>query len=556
MMDRPMSGLGKSLAVTAVAFALVGVGSQALADEPTDKKPVDERATPAASPPPSAPVEGAAAGAQAGAAPQAGVSPPGPRAGDAGLEAVKPLAGPATPSGEAGPGPRTESGGGEEAAASWFARAPLALSIGQGEKKWTMTFYGFVEADFIVDSTRSYGDSIGASLVARSDTYAGTVGRTQFSIRNTRIGMMLESPVIGGVKPSAVIEADFSGNQPIEPGKTSEATAFASPILRLRNAYVRLQNDYVDVLAGQTYDVFGWQNYFFPCSIEFLGLPNQLFSRNVQLKLSHTFNATGALSVDVAASAVRPAQQDSMVPDINGGVRFGVNKWKGISTPGNTGTVVLPASIGVSGTLRQFKVNAFTPPPVQTSNSVMGWGLSVDALVPVIPASSANDRGNSLTLIGSFVTGAGIGDLITATGGAEFPTLPNPAQANPPPLYNGDIDHGIVSFDTQGVLRTIDWQAFKVGVQYYFPPTGRLILSANYTQARSSNMAKLFPKGGAEIELLGRVASWSQYADVNVFFDVTPAARIGVSGQYTSVEYLDGDKPHNLRAMGQALYAF
>jgi hypothetical protein len=245
-----------------------------------------------------------------------------------------------------------------------------------------------------------------------------------------------------------------------------------------------------------------------------------------------------------------------MVPDVNGGLRFSVNKWKGISTPGNTGTVAIPASIGVSGTVRQFKVNAFTPPPVQSSNSVMGWGLSVDALVPIISASSANDRGNRLTLIGSFVTGTGIGDLVTAIGGASFPTLPNPAQANPAPLYNGDIDNGIVSFDTQGVLRTIDWQAFKVGVQYYFPPSGRLILSANYTQAHSNNMAKLFPKGGAEIELLGRVADWSQYADVNLFWDVTPAVRVGVSGQYTSVEYLDGNKPHNLRAMGQALYAF
>lgn len=556
MMDRPMSGPRKSLAVTAAAFALIGVSSRALADQPSDKKPVDERADPATSAPPQAPLEGSASGAQAGSAPQVGEAPPGPRAADAGGEAAKPQAVAASQPLEAAPGPRAASAGGEAAPASWFARAPLAISVGQDEKKWTLTFYGFVEADFIVDSTRSYSDAIGGSLVARSDTYAGTVGRTQFSIRNTRIGMMLESPVIGGVKPSAVIEVDFSGNQPIQAGITSEATAFTSPILRLRNAYVKLQNDYVDVIAGQTYDVFGWQNYFFPCSIEYLGLPNQVFSRNAQLRLSHTFNATGALSVDVAASGTRPAQQDSMVPDVNGGLRFSVNRWKGISTPGNTGTVALPASIGVSGTLRQFKVNAFTPPPVQSSNSAMGWGLSVDALVPIIPASSAGDRGNRLTLTGSFVTGTGIGDLITAGGGASFPTLPNPAQANPAPLYNGDIDNGIVSFDTQGVLHPIDWQAFKVGVQYYFPPTGRLILSANYTQAHSSNMAKLFPKGGAEIELLGRVADWSQYVDVNLFWDATPAARIGVSGQYTSVEYLDGDKPHNLRAMAQALYAF
>jgi hypothetical protein len=475
-----------------------------------------------------------------------------PPAVNAGVEEAKPQA-PAAP--RPGESPAANAGVEEEEEASWFARAPLAFSVGRGAQKWTLTAYGFVEVDYIFDSTRSYDDSIGGALVARSDTYAGRVGRSQFSIRNSRLGFILESPVIAGVKPSALIEADFFGNA-TSPPSTSESTFFDSPGFRLRQAYLKLQNDYIDVVAGQTYDVFGWQNYFFPCTVEFLGLPNQLFSRDAQLRLSHTFGASGPVGVDVAAAAVRPAQRDSMVPDVNAGLRLSANHWRGISTPGNVGTVALPLSIGVSGTLRQFKVNAFTPPPTQSSNSAMGWGVSVDALVPIIPATNANDRGNRLTLTGSFVTGTGIADLINANGGASFPTLPNPAQANPPPLYTPDIDNGLVSFDTQGVLHTIDWQAFRVGIQYYFPPTGRLILSANYTQANSKNMAKLFPMGGAEIELLGSVANVSQYADANLFWDVTPAVRIGASGQYTRVEYLDGDRPHNLRAMGQAVYVF
>jgi hypothetical protein len=43
---------------------------------------------------------------------------------------------------------------------------------------------------------------------------------------------------------------------------------------------------------------------------------------------------------------------------------------------------------------------------------------------------------------------------------------------------------------------------------------------------------------------------------LNVFWDATPAARLGLSGQYTKVKYLDGDHPYNLRGMAQALYAF
>jgi hypothetical protein len=319
---------------------------------------------------------------------------------------------------------------------------------------------------------------------------------------------------------------------------------------------VKLETPTLNLLLGQTYDVFGWQNYFSPCSAEFLGLPNQLFSRNAQVRISHIFNATGAVSVDVAASAVRPAQRDAEIPDGNAGLRFSVNGWKGLTTPGNVGTVALPLSLGVSGTVRQFKANAFTPPPVQNSNSATGWGLSVDALVPVIPAASATDRSNRLTLVGAFVRGSGIADLITAGGGARFPTLPNPAQATPPPLYDANIDDGLVSFDSTGVLHTIDWQAFRVGLQYYLPPSGRVFFSANYTQAHSGNLAKLFPRGGAEIELLVNVADTSRYGDVNLFWDATPAVRLGVSGQYTQVHYLDGNKPHNIRGMAQTVYQF
>jgi hypothetical protein len=444
-------------------------------------------------------------------------------------------------------------------APSWFERPSLTLTAGQGPARWALTFYGFVEADAIVDSTRSYDDAIGETLVARSDTYAGRVGRAQLSMRNTRLGLAFESPEMGGVKPSAVLEGDFFGAQhgPSAPGSTTTEGAFyGSPTFRVRHAFMRLQSRVVDVVIGQTYDVFGWQNYFFPCTAEFLGLPNQLFSRNTQVRLARTFGATGPVSIDVAAAAVRPGQRDSSIPDGHAGIRLGVPAWKGITTPGNVGTTAVPLSLGVSGMVRQFKVNAFTPPPAQASNTVMGWGVSVDALVPVIRATDAGDRRNKLTLTGSFVVGAGIGDLITSRGGAAFPTLPNPTQANPPPLYDGNVDQGLVSFDTRGVLHTIDWQAFRAGLQYYLPPTGRLVFAANFTQAHSTNLAKLFPQGGAEIELLGRVADTSRYADANLFWDATPVVRLGLSGQYTMVEYLDGNQPHNLRGMAQALYVF
>ena len=105
---------------------------------------------------------------------------------------------------------------------SWFDRAPLTLSVGEGTQRWSVTFYGFVEADYIADTTRSYNDAIGNALVARADTYEGTVGRTQFSMRNTRIGFAFQAPQIGSLRPSALIEGDFFGSQTTPAGRLGE----------------------------------------------------------------------------------------------------------------------------------------------------------------------------------------------------------------------------------------------------------------------------------------------------------------------------------------------
>ena len=45
----------------------------------------------------------------------------------------------------------------------------------------------------------------------------------------------------------------------------------------------------------------------------------------------------------------------------------------------------------------------------------------------------------------------------------------------PAPLYRPNIDSGIVTFDADGNLKSINWRAMVVGLQYYLPfADGRL----------------------------------------------------------------------------------
>ena len=434
----------------------------------------------------------------------------------------------------------------------WFDRPPFEMKSG----KWKLQVYGFAEADIMNDSTRSFQDGMNSNVIVPDNTQAGQNGRTQMTIRNTRVGFKGTSPEFAGIKSTGVVEGDFFGYDPnsvagntpqTSPGAAgapSEAGFFNNPTWRIRHAYLRLDADSgTNLLIGQTYHVLGWQNYFFQCSLAFLGLPSELFGRTQMVRLGQTIKGD-AVNFDIQLAGVRPVQRDSAIPDGEAGLRLQINKWKGINTPGNGGTAAFPAAIGVSGMVRRFKLDqaglapGATPGPQSTDT---GYAVAVDALIPVIPAADSTDRGNALTLVGEYTIGTGDADEFTGmTAGASNRVFNNIAP---------DIDNGLVTYDTIGTLHTIPWQTFVVGLQYYIPPTGRAILSFNYNEADSDKIDQLYPKNP-------KVFKKSQYADASLFFDVTPAARLGAGYQYLKQTFTDSSTAQNHRWEILALYFF
>jgi hypothetical protein len=466
----------------------------------------------------------------------------------------------------------------------WFVRPPLMLTAG-AQNDWKLTLYGFAEADMMRDSTRSFNDGLNNNVIAHENTQARANPRLQFTIRNSRFGFKAEAPEVGGIRPSGVLEFDLFGNQPSVNsgggssgqapgvGDTTEAAYFNNAALRVRHAYVRFEDPVVDVLAGQTYHLLGWQNYFFGASCGFLGLPNELFNRTVQLRLSHTF-ASDPVNFELAAAAFRPAQRDSGIPDGEGGVRLSINHWKAMTTPGSGGTGALPAAIGVSGLVRAFRVDPYAPLPAP-SIRLNGWAVAADILLPIIPVKDGTDRGNALTVTGEFVTGTGDADQYTGmTAGATMPNV-YPLVADTPinsmgtsvpqmpgsaPLvglpYTPDVDPGLVAFDSNGVLHAINWRTFIVGVQYYLPPTGRVFVSANYSRGDSNNIASLYHPDSIRQPWVNSFgvfhSSW--YVDGNIFFDITPSIRAALSYQHVNQGLADGTSSTNDRFETTFLY--
>jgi hypothetical protein len=440
----------------------------------------------------------------------------------------------------------------KELSESSGAHAGEANSVVVG--KWATTFYGFVEADAIWDSTQSNVETPGNALVAQPGSYAGDHDRTQFSARNSRIGFRLKAPETNQIRTSAQLEMDFLGTQlPIGQGAGtgSEAAFYVNPTFRIRHMNLRMETPIVDVLFGQYWQLFGWQSVYHPNTVEIQGVPGEIYSRTPQLRLMKTFK-TDAVNVEVAVAAMRPVQRDSAAPEGQAGVRFAVNKWTGLTTNGSTGTSIQPLSVAITGDVRHIRVPRFEP-STDSSSSRSGTAVAIDAFVPVLTATK-DKKSNALALNGEFVTGYGIADLYTSlTGGSSWPALKNPANAanapTPTPAYP-NIDNGIATYDANGNLRFIQWQSYQLGVQYYLPALeGRAWISANYSHLSSANIDRF---GGDPKKLLSSL----DWFDVNLFGDVTPAVRFGLEYANTNDKYVSGLHAINHRVQFSGFYIF
>jgi hypothetical protein len=408
-------------------------------------------------------------------------------------------------------------------------------------ERWRARLYGFVELDGIHDSTQSFTEASLNAMIAPRGTYLGDNGRTQFTAKNSRVGLTIEAPAFHRMEASGKINVDFFGVQPTD---VTENDFNVVGLMRLRHAYLRLGTPVVDLLVGQHPTLLGWGGAgFYPGTVAFLGVVGQIYHHDAQLRLSKTLERQ-ALSVEAAVAAVRPAQRDAEVPDLEAGLRLSVNRWLGRTIQGNDRPELVPLSVGVSGLHRRFAVPEYLELP-RRALVTTGWGLAVNALIPVLPARGADDFSNCLTLTGEYSIGTGIADRYSfLTGGARFPALPNPKGLAIPPLYRPNVDNGLVTFDADETLRTIDWRAFVLGVQYYLPiPVVRIWVTGLYANLTSRNLAELTP-----LPNHGGIFTRAQYLDGSLFVGITPDVHFGFSLQVTEQTIANGPTARNIRA--------
>jgi hypothetical protein len=407
--------------------------------------------------------------------------------------------------------------------------------------KWATTLYGFVQADAISDSTRSFNDVAGGGLVSRAGSVPGENWRFQLGERNSRVGLRLKAPEVSGVRASAQLEFDFIGMPSIVGATTtaysiagvSEGTFWSNPILRVRHLNLKVETPVVDFLFGQYWQLLGWQPLYNPSTVEIQGVPGELFSRTPQFRISKTVKAN-PITFEIAVAAVRPVQRDTGIPDGQGGIRLALDSWTGVQTIGSAGTQISPLSIAASGLVRRVEVDQFASVPKNTKELTTS-AFAVDAFLPILPGTK-EQKGNSLSLQGEFASGYGFNDLYTGlTGGITFPAYPAPPPGGTQAIPN--IDNGIVTYDNGGGLHGIQWTTYIVGGQYYFPGIdGKMFVTGSYSHVESANSHYY----GAATKTLAA----EDWFDVNLFADPLPAVRIGL--EYANFNTMTVDGVHSL----------
>lgn len=409
--------------------------------------------------------------------------------------------------------------------------SPFAEEI---KSKWRMNIYGFVETDFINDTTQGLNDAAGNPAIARDGTLQANSGQTTFGVRNSRLGFKVNAPDTDWVRTSAVLEMDFLGNQ----SPSSESNAFwNNPTFRIRHMYFVMDTDYVTTQIGQGWELFGWQPYFQPNTVDIQGVPGEVYSRSTKLQFSHKFS--GTVDLEPAFAFSRPPERAGNFPDLQAGVKMSFPNWKGVHTVGATGTAVDPAAVGVSACYREFKV----PDPATTNEmkDTHGDGIALDAFLPILRPDEGS-KANAFSFTGEIAYGEGITDLYTGfTGGASG--------------VAGIGDQGSIGWKGSEI-DAIQWRTSIIGLQYYLPSDGSWWVAACYGWGHSNNIGELSATSGGAPFAANTVFDNFQFVNFSLFWDATAAIRFGLSYSQYMDRYVDHVEGTNRRVQFSAFFIF
>ncbi len=423
---------------------------------------------------------------------------------------------------------------------------------------WKIDWNGYTELDSFYDSTRTFTEQSNNAPITPPGTAGGggDSGRTQMSVRQSRLIMRLGMPDAEGWKMRGYFEGDFLGFDPTPGNATvvqSEQNFYMAPTFRLRQFYAEVSNNGWTFKVGQGWSIFGWQPYYELLNTS-TAAPIGLIQRNPLVQGSKKMDI-GPIGTEAAVAVARPTQKDSTIPNIDlayrltwDGRKSGTQNWSG------TDYKLVPTSLAISGTLRQFSAPN-SDGNVADKTSYMGGAVALSAQVPIITAAALDNIKNSVTFTGEIVNGNGIGDnyvgwtgglsaMATGAGTGAFGMSNN--------LYP-NLDNGIAGYDSSGNFQLVQFQEFTAQLQYILPFEMHSNISVSYGRLHSPNVGNL-AAGTAGVS--ANAYDTQELYSVSYWADLTDHIRTVLEYDHMLTHYTNNTYPSNNRYGVSVLYIF
>jgi len=365
-----------------------------------------------------------------------------------------------------------------------FADETATLSI-KNIPNVNVRMYGFIENDYINDSTQGLNEEADNPTIAKPTVYAGDHHQTIMSIRNSRLGFDVTMPKTeNGLETEGIFEMDFLGNQSDNnsPGATVATSEtyrdfYNNPTVRIRHAYANITDGQWNAKIGQTWSLLGWQPYYFPSEADVQPNVGQLYRRFAQIRGMNTQQmVAGDWTLETAVDAARPPEIQSGETEEQFGIRLASTKYKAPSGLGSS-TPMVGASLGLSGALIPIR----TP-----EGDANGTAVAVDLLVPIIPSSDGKSSSNTLGLTAEYSNGRGYGGLELAGASGGIGT----AAADAASTVN-NLDSGMAGLSHSN-LDLIHLQTYRSNLTYMWPGS-HWANSAGYAATEVLNMGDYTP---------------------------------------------------------------
>lgn len=435
------------------------------------------------------------------------------------------------------------------------ALGSMANRLSDVEKKQglELEIHGFVQSDYINDSTQSFNETVGDGKVVPSlsatskGSVAGDNGFSQFSLRNSRIDFLAKQKVDDWAF-KGYLEADFLGinnasgaSVSTTSGGTgtlgvggSEYKFYTQPTLRMRHAYVEAdQNDGWTILAGQWWTLFGWNMDYVLNTVAEPPVMATLYERIPQVRVQKTFGDSSGAQVQVDIAAEKPDQDISQVPTQLGGIRFLMNNIKGHYCSSTGGESLKPFSLGISGRNALFVWGDGLSNPVdKLDQSIWASAVAADLLIPVLPANNPGDASIVLTGEGTY----GAGDTLPFNGGGFGGLSSSGYYGGGSPAYGTTTmeDSGACAVNsTNGSLTPLQIKSYNGQVQIFLPRNIGTIFTGGYGEIFAVNASKA-QLGGVNVSY-NDDANWF----VNVMQDVTSNVRVALEYDQFMTHYTD-----------------